>query len=290
MIFISMSSTNIIGEGNKKENRCKKEQPYKPRQKNKPNNEIGKYFYKFSDQILNQTQTYSIEAIIQYIRKLYTEDIPIIQTFRVNYIFYLTTLICLAAISYYSGTNYFWTIITLITVSFLGYLTHYVSHSFKVTEVYKNLNNGNYITNNKIIHRFLMFICKCADFHDEIHHNPFINKTFSNIALEFLFNFYTQAGAFLVIMYCLKNMNYYSVILWGLMYPTIHLINYDIIKCRVHQKHHLDKHSNYGIDIWDILFNTKYKGDNSDIEDINHYSFNVIVITTLMVIYLTRYR
>ena len=229
----------------------------------------------------------NIRDITEYINNVYTGDtsIPIIQTFRVNYIFYISSLICLAAISYYSNTNYIWSIITLISVSFLGYLTHYVSHSFKVTDIYKNLNNGNYITKNKIVHHFLMLICKCADFHDEIHHDTTINKTFTNIAFEFLFNFYTQAGALLVIMYLLKNMSYYPVILWGLMYPTVHLINYDIIKCKVHQKHHFDKHTNYGIDIWDILFNTKYQGDNSDIEDINHYSINIIAITALMVFY-----
>lgn len=155
-----------------------------------------------------------------------------------------------------------------------------------MSDVYKNMNNGNYVTNNKIVHYFLKFMCKCADFHDEIHHDTSINKQTHNIIYEFIFNFYTQAGAFLIFMYFIKNMSYYSVILWGLMYPTIHLINYDIIKCKVHQKHHWDKHTNYGIDVWDILFNTKYEGDNSDIEDINHYSINVIIITAIIVLFL----
>lgn len=48
-------------------------------------------------------------------------------------------------------------------------------------------------------------------------------------------------------------------------------------------KHHLDKHTNYGIDIWDIMFNTKYQGDNTDIENINHYSINVVIISAILV-------
>jgi hypothetical protein len=134
-----------------------------------------------------------------------------------------------------------------------------------------------------MVHYFIKFICKCADFHDEIHHDTSINKKVHNIIFEFIFNFYTQAGAFLIVMYFVKKLNYYSVILWGLIYPTIHLINYDIIKCQVHMNHHLDKHTNYGIDIWDIMFNTKYQGDNTDIENINHYSINVVIISAILV-------
>ena len=49
-------------------------------------------------------------------------------------------------------------------------------------------------------------------------------------------------------------------------------------------KHHLDKTSNYGIDIWDILFGTKYNDDPNEIESINHYSINLIILTAFVVV------
>ena len=54
-----------------------------------------------------------------------------------------------------------------------------------------------------------------------------------------------------------------------------HIINYNIIKPKVHEEHHEDKNTNFGIDIWDILFNTK---NNSDIENFNHSIINLIII------------
>ena len=39
---------------------------------------------------------------------------------------------------------------------------------------------------------------------------------------------------------------------------------------QTHSDHHKDKHSNLGMDIWDIIFGTKYNWD--DIEDVNHYA------------------
>ena len=265
----------------KKEKRVKKNKE-KEDKKGEKQSDLVKYFYKMVKHILSFLQNLKDINIVNFVNDVNFED-PLIQTIRINYIFYITTLVCLAVISYYSGDNFIWSVITLIVVSFLGYITHYISHSVNVTKFYDSLNNDNYFTNNKMVHYFIKFICKCADFHDEIHHDTSINKKVHNVIFEFIFNFYTQAGAFLLIMYFVKKLNYYSVILWGLIYPTIHLINYDIIKCQVHMNHHLDKHTNYGIDIWDIMFNTKYQGDNTDIENINHYSINVVIISAILV-------
>jgi hypothetical protein len=274
-----------IGKKNDEEEKDDEEEKQEKQEKKEDSlgdNDIVKYFYKMIKHILSFLQNLKDVNIVNFVNGINFED-PLIQTIKINYIFYITTLICLAVICYYSGGNFIWSIVTFIVVSFLGYITHYISHSVNVTKFYDSLNNDNYFTNNKIVHYFIKLMCKCADFHDEIHHNTSINKKVHNVIFEFIFNFYTQAGAFLAIMYFVKKLNYYSVILWGLIYPTIHLINYDIIKCQVHMKHHLDKHTNYGIDIWDIMFNTKYQGDNTDIENINHYSINVIVISAILV-------
>ena len=71
------------------------------------------------------------------------------------------------------------------------------------------------------------------------------------------------------------------ILLWALMYATAHNINYLFLKPTVHRDHHLHEDTNYGLDIADIIFDTKY--DLTDIEDYNHISINLIVITAIMV-------
>jgi len=65
------------------------------------------------------------------------------------------------------------------------------------------------------------------------------------------------------------------------MYATIHNINYVVSPSATHILHHVDKTTNYGIDIWDIVFGTKYDGDYSidKLENINHYAINTAFIT-----------
>ena len=74
------------------------------------------------------------------------------------------------------------------------------------------------------------------------------------------------------------------------------IINYNIIESKEHISHHnsdLSKNGaynkennkiyNYGIDILDILFNTKYENDNS-VENINHYACNCIILLILIIL------
>ena len=76
------------------------------------------------------------------------------------------------------------------------------------------------------------------------------------------------------------------IVLWGILYTTVHNINYNIVPSSVHIKHHLDKNTNYGIDIWDIIFQTKYNNDPTDIENINHYTINLFICTACVILYL----
>jgi len=69
--------------------------------------------------------------------------------------------------------------------------------------------------------------------------------------------------------------------LCALMYATTHNINYVYLKPSVHRDHHIDNSTNFGIDIADILFDTKYNLD--DIETHNHVSINLIIITLIIV-------
>jgi sterol desaturase/sphingolipid hydroxylase (fatty acid hydroxylase superfamily) len=99
-------------------------------------------------------------------------------------------------------------------------------------------------------------------------------------------NFYVQAGGFLLIIWVAKQLNLYVITLWGLMYATIHNINYAIRPPATHMCHHIDKTTNYGIDIWDIIFNSKYGDDYSvdKIENINHYAINTAIITVCILL------
>ena len=86
-------------------------------------------------------------------------------------------------------------------------------------------------------------------------------------------------------------------ILWAFMYTSIHHINYSIIGSKEHKEHHANKHVNYGLDIWDVIFNTKpypeeEQGEKEEEdgakpkvsyakggqpEDFNHIIFNLLV-------------
>ena len=126
-----------------------------------------------------------------------------------------------------------------------------------------------------------MFL-KIYEFHGETHHDLDVNKQTSNIFYEFITNIYTQGLAFILFVEFVKLINYKVVLLWCFMYATIHNINYNIIHPSVHRDHHIDCHTNYGIDVMDILFNTKY--DKGDIENFNHVSANLLIITSIILL------
>ena len=217
--------------------------------------------------------------------QLLIKDDPIFQSFQLNYPFYLVLLVCIAFLAYYSDTSFVWAIITVIFASGAGYLSHYVSHKINALELFQQLNKENHITNTYAKTGIELF-CKMIDFHDQTHHNTDINKNWENIAIEFAMNFYVQAGGFILIIWVARQLNLYVITLWGLMYATIHNINYAIHPPATHMLHHIDKTTNYGIDIWDIIFNTKYGGDYSadKIENINHYAINTAIITVAILL------
>jgi hypothetical protein len=211
---------------------------------------------------------------------------PIYQSMYLNYPFYLTLLVCVLLIAYYSESNFFWAIFTIVFISAAGYFSHYISHHINAQELFHRLDEEGFIPQIPYIKPFILFFCKMLDFHDEIHHDTSINKELHNVATEFALNFYVQAGAFIVLFYIAKQMNLYVITLWGLMYATIHNINYYLFPSNTHVLHHVDKTTNYGIDIWDIIFRTKFEGDmsNEKLENINHYAINTIILTAIILL------
>lgn len=57
------------------------------------------------------------------------------------------------------------------------------------------------------------------------------------------------------------------------------------IKPKTHEQHHINPNTNYGLDIFYIIFGTKY--DTNEIEDINHMSFNLL-LSVVIVLYLNK--
>lgn len=136
---------------------------------------------------------------------------------------------------------------------------------------------------NGYIDSILTSVFRFMDFHSVTHHDSSINKQPANVCYEFMNNFFTQGGGLvLFVWFCNRCIDMRVILLWALMYATAHNINYLFLKPTVHRDHHLHEDTNYGLDIADIIFDTKY--DLTDIEDYNHISINLIVITAIMVL------
>jgi hypothetical protein len=218
-----------------------------------------------------------------------SEEDPLLKSIKLNYIFYSLLFVCLFIISYYTNSSFLWCILTFIYVSFNGYFVHYLSHQINLGEIYKghgaSANIDNYISAIPGMNNIILFWCKMFDFHSETHHDTSINKKLNNRIYEFIMNFITQSGLLLLFILFTKYLNYYVCFLWGIFYATVHMINYDIIKPQSHKNHHLNVKKNYDILLWDTVMNTKYDY-NDIIEDVNHCSYNIVILTILIVCFI----
>ena len=204
------------------------------------------------------------------------------KSIKLNWLFYITVFVCCIALSAHTGTSFLNHILTLILVSTIGYFVHYTSHKISFTTLYKG--NKNYITENKILNTCVTEVCRFLDFHDETHHNTEINKTWYNILFEFVNNVVMQGGLLVALIYFGKQLSISSIILWSFFYATVHNINYLFVKPQTHKNHHTDKHTSYGLDIYDVLFNTKY--DPEELEIYNHASVNLFLITVIIIYFI----
>lgn len=231
---------------------------------------------------------------------------PIAESIHTNFIFWITIIASIIIISYYTTGNnknsYISGIFTYVFIAFWGYLMHYISHRINFTNSYKQATNKlcTFLHKipilNPIIETILYYT---MDFHSVIHHDTSINKTPSNIIIEAVQNFLTQGGLLILFnnllkpMFLFKNttfimtLNNSILMLWALFYATVHNINYNITHTIEHKNHHIDPQTNYGIDIVDIILNTKYNTTNSSkpisIEDHNHAAINIILITIYLI-------
>ena len=186
----------------------------------------------------------------------------------------------------FNKSIFFKLLINIIIMSFYGVIVHYDSHHTTITKLYEHFKEekGNMLTRNKTIDKLLKAGCRIIDFHSITHHDSDINKKPISIFCEFINNVCTQGLLLLLTKKFLNFLDSRIIVLWAFLYATIHNINYLYIKPITHAQHHIKDITNYGIDIWDIVLNTKY--NLRDIESHNHYSINILILTYLIVKYL----
>ena len=202
-----------------------------------------------------------------------------------NKCFYLTICICFLIFRHYGGTSQSSSYITLafsfIFILAMGHITHRLSHNLHFLDIYNRHKKSNM---NGYVDTILTKVFNLLDFHRITHHDTSINKELANIRYEFLNNFLTQGGGLILFIWFYNRfIDTRVVLLWALMYATAHNINYLFIKPTVHRDHHLHEDTNFGLDIADIVFDTKH--DLNDVENHNHMSINLITITLVIVFF-----
>lgn len=230
----------------------------------------------------------------QYIYNICNRKKYIQESFEKNYVFWITYLciILFLSLRYGSECNYICRIISGFTSTIFamvfGWWIHMMSHKTSFSKLYDDLeiNLPSYIDN--IIRNINTYI---LDFHDTIHHNSDLNDNWYNILIEAIENILMEGGFIIIISILLElqlnirkhtfTFNHTLIIFWGILYTSVHLINYKWITPNPHNDHHKNVHTNYGIDTLDILFNTKY--DMNDIELFNHGTINLIIIFVLLI-------
>jgi len=200
------------------------------------------------------------------------------KNFKINYPFYIIALFCLYFLSLKTNHHYINTVLSFIFISGFGYFVHWCSHIIPWTELYSNQDN--LFTQNKYTDQLIRSFLNFMEFHDITHHDSSINKQFNNIVLEAVNNSVTQGLLFVFIAIIIKQIDLWACVLWALLYATFHNINYLFIKPETHVNHHINPTINLGIDVWDIIFNTKQP--NEEPEDYNHYAINLVLLTIII--------
>ena len=193
--------------------------------------------------------------------------------------FYIVLLVCLFVLSRKSKnkSSFIALFISFLIASFYGYLVHIISHMYEFTKVYNRAPT--LFKRISILNWLLKKFTYIADFHQITHHNSEINKKYRNLFLEAINNFLMQGGLIVIIGTIYNLLDWRVFIMWGVFYASVHIINYSIVEPVVHKDHHMNITSNYGIDAYDIIMGTKYNW--TDIEEYNHYSINIIILTII---------
>lgn len=209
------------------------------------------------------------------------------QSLKINYFFWISLLISTFLLTKYNSNkiSFFASFISLILSGFVGWWIHYLAHAYDLEKLYDDSTNFLASTlkqNKKVDYVVRTLIYYSFDFHDKMHHDSSINKKPIHILHEMFQNFMMEGGYLIILAnyFSMTGLNRAVLCLWGALYASVHNINYIILGCDQHTKHHINPKTNYGIDTLDIFFDTKYDVDN--IEHFNHAAINIIIITFLI--------
>ena len=181
-------------------------------------------------------------------------------------------------------------LITFFIVVVFGYLIHLAGHLIRMKKLAKKIMKPlkKYIRRKeykKSIKNKINYLADLFEFHHNTHHDDKESNTPINQLYEFILNILTQGLIPLFAMYILREflnlINLELFVLWGLVYATVHLINFKFIKSASHEEHHKNYIKNIQDDflLVDTLFDSKY---DDYLENVNHYSVNIILTTCLL--------
>ena len=210
------------------------------------------------------------------------------ECFEMNYIFIIIVIFCIYALNYFNKEHYSYinSLSSFILAILIGWVVHFISHAFDFEKLYDTTDIWifkffkSHPMLDSTIRKVMLYT---VDFHDKIHHDSKINKRPLNIINEIFQNILTQGG-FLILVSLMThiNMDRTSIMLWGLMYASVHNINYFLVGNSQHKNHHIDPKTNYALDILDIMFDTKY--DLNNIENLNiNWGVNMIIFTFIII-------
>jgi hypothetical protein len=194
----------------------------------------------------------SINKLQSMFKKNKNEEITFINCIKENYLSWGVIFIAILIIS---PNNYLKGIITFILVLLIVYFAHICGHVSD--DIFSILHRYHHENDNFFSH-FVQYI---------------IELGFPVIFLPIYYIFGTTFLDEWIIMFS------------TIFYSTTHNINYGYFHVNdVHSIHHLDRLTNIGPDICDIIFGTT-NALNKSVENTNHYIPNVIVITIIILFF-----
>jgi hypothetical protein len=189
---------------------------------------------------------------------------------------YLSWIFIYISVIILSPNNILKGIINYIILQITYYVAHYGCHN--KSKIYNNLKMY-----NKKICDFLINFHEMSCLLHLYHHKHYDFFIFFQVIVEFTYlpiiciiNYFTMT--YFKFEFFDIWLNLFGIIL----YSSIHNINYGIFHVNdVHSLHHENQATNYGPDLWDVIFKTKNK-KNKSIENTNHYLPNIIIILCIL--------
>jgi hypothetical protein len=189
---------------------------------------------------------------------------------------YLSWIFIYISVIILSPNNILKGIINYIILQISYYVAHYGCHN--KSNIYNILKMY-----NKKICDFLIIFHEMSCLLHLYHHKHYDFFIFFQVIVEFMYlpiiciiNYFTMT--YFKFEFFDIWLNLFGIIL----YSSIHNINYGMFHVNdVHSLHHENQSTNYGPDLWDVIFKTKNK-KNKSIENTNHYLPNIIIILCIL--------